>query len=118
MLSETGSGDVVAQERLDKLRFVDGLQTDVGFFFEMIRKPWGFERVLHRPPLHFFYPVLDDDREPCHFPMFQIVDGHGKRTEHYAACERSLHFPAPEPSFDPAPLPTLTVPLSLHARPH
>mmetsp|Transcript_114664 Transcript_114664/g.357125 ORF Transcript_114664/g.357125 Transcript_114664/m.357125 type:complete len:437 (+) Transcript_114664:80-1390(+) len=46
----------------------------------MVRKPWGWDRVTHLGPGGLL--------GTCHYPVWQVVDGFGLRTEHYEAYVR------------------------------
>jgi len=60
----------------------------------MIKKPWGWDResIMNQgaAALRSILPDdlgswLDEHHSVYHYPLFQIVDGDGKRTEHYEA---------------------------------
>lgn len=60
----------------------------------MVKKPWGWDRETVLGPdarklrgvlRGDFHQWLDNVNKICHYPVFQIVDGNGERTEHYDA---------------------------------
>jgi hypothetical protein len=62
--------------------------------WNMRKKPWGWDREsVIGPDARKFRNVLKGDLFQwldnvniiCHYPVFQVVDGNGKRTEHYDA---------------------------------
>jgi len=78
----------------------------------MIKKPWGWDReTIVNPVFKDWHDILGDTigdflegfHSVMHYPVFQIVDGDGKRTEHYDAYLKwaNTNFPhCSEPAFD------------------
>jgi hypothetical protein len=63
------------------------------FSYKMIKKPWGWDReTIIGPDIRKWqaalpaewFKFLDLPNNVFHYPVFQVVDGDGKRTEHYA----------------------------------
>mmetsp|Transcript_34526 Transcript_34526/g.62604 ORF Transcript_34526/g.62604 Transcript_34526/m.62604 type:complete len:352 (+) Transcript_34526:78-1133(+) len=79
-----------------------------GIDLRMIKHSWGFDRVSNilsnrlrdasrSSFLDRLVPgaVMDDLMRSMHYPVWQIVDGNGKRTEHYDAYLKFMQDPTP-----------------------
>lgn len=100
---------------------IDGYVSLPGVKYSMIKKSWGWDREsVAGPDARYLeerfgvaFAFLGRATTVCHYPLFQIVDGNGHRTEHFDAYLEWANTDFPECNHKPGVEFNFTCPLNV-----